>query len=280
MPALFDRLGGARDHFITAIILVFGITLVIFKNEGALNNIRRMTLTTFSYVEQPLSRLQVYRKALQTNEELRRQNIQLLDEVSRLRSARYENDQLRSLLGYRDSSTYQLSPVMVTGKELTGINNFMTINAGMDADLEVGMPLVNSQGFIGRIILTSRNHSLIMPYIDIRSRISAKIQGLETGGIVSWDGQRMDELLMSSFPIDVKVDSGAVVETSGLSNELPPNIPIGIIIRSEPDPGKDTQTLYVRPMVNLFDISEGFVIRFKADTAMTRLRRMYQENFQ
>lgn len=280
MQALIEKIGDARVHFITALILVGAITMVVFRYEGGLNNVRRASLAVFSYLEQPLSQWRVYRKALQTNEELRRQNIQLLDEVSRLRSARYENEELRQLLGYRDSSRYDLYPIVVVGKEITGLNNILTINAGTDADLDVGMPVVNSSGLIGRIILTGSNRSIVMPYIDIRSRISAKLQGLQTGGIVSWEGKRIDELIMSTIPRTVPVDSGMVVETSGFSNDLPPNIPIGTVIRAVPDPGKDTQTLYLRPFVNLFDVSEGFVIRFRPDTAVIRLQEEYLEQFQ
>jgi rod shape-determining protein MreC len=71
-----------------------------------------------------------------------------------------------------------------------------------------------------------------------------------------------------------------VVETSGFSNDLPANIPIGTVVRTQPDPGKDTQTLYLRPFVNLFEVSEGFVIRFRPDTAVIRLQEMYLEQFQ
>jgi rod shape-determining protein MreC len=280
MQALIEKIGDARVHFITALILIGAITMVVFRYDGGLNNVRRVSLAAFSYLEQPLSQWRVYRKALQTNEELRRQNIQLLDEVSRLRSARYENEELRELLGYRDSSRYDLYPIVVVGKEITGLNNILTINAGSNADLDIGMPVVNSSGLIGRIILTGRNRSVVMPYIDIRSRISAKLQGLQTGGIVSWEGKRVDELIMSTIPRTVQVDSGMVVETSGFSNDLPANIPIGVVVRTVPDPGKDTQTLYLRPFVNLFDVSEGFVIRFRPDTAVIRLQEIYLEQFQ
>lgn len=280
MQALIEKIGDARVHFITALILIGALTLVVFRYEGGLNNVRRASLAVFSYLEQPLSQWRVYRKALQTNEDLRRQNIQLLDEVSRLRSARYENEELRQLLGYRDSSRYDLYPIVVVGKQITGLNNILTINAGTNVDLDVGMPVVNSSGLIGRIILTGKNRSIVMPYIDIRSRISAKLQGLQTGGIVSWEGKRVDELIMSTIPRTVQVDSGMVVETSGFSNDLPPNIPIGTVIRTVPDPGKDTQTLYLRPFVNLFEVSEGFVIRFRPDTAVIRLQEEYLEQFQ
>lgn len=279
MQALIDKIGDARVHFLTALILIGAITMVVFRYEGGLDNVRRISLAAFSYLEQPLSQWRVYRKALQTNEELSRQNIQLLDEVSRLRSARYENEELRELLGYRDSSRYDLFPIVVIGKEITGLNNILTINAGSKADLDVGMPVVNSRGLIGRIILTGLSHSVVMPYIDIRSRISAKLQGLQTGGIVSWEGKRVDELIMSTIPRTVQVDPGMVVETSGFSNDLPANIPIGIVMRSVPDPGKDTQTLYLRPFVNLLDVSEGFVIRFRPDTAIVRLQEIYMEQF-
>jgi rod shape-determining protein MreC len=280
MQALIAKIGDARDHFITAIILIAAIVLIVFRSNGGLNNVRKASLVAFSYIEQPLSQWRVYRKALQTNEELRSQNIQLLDEVSRLRAARFENEQLRNLLGYRDSSYYNLESVMIVGREITGLTNIITINAGSVSGLDIGMPLVSDQGLIGRIILTTERHSVVMPYTDIRSRISAKIQGIQTGGIVSWEGKRIDELIMTSIPRTIQIDVGMVVETSGFSNDLPANIPIGSVTRTEPDPGKDTQTLYITPFANLLEISQGFVVKFKPDTAVTRIQTQYMEQFQ
>lgn len=277
MQALIQKIGDARNHFITAFILIGAVGLIVLRHEGGLNNVRRITLTTFSYLEQPLAQFRIYRKALQTNEELRRQNIELLDEVSRLRSARYENDELRNLLGYRDSTAYDLHPVMIVGKEITGLNNFLTVNAGNRDSIEVGMPLVNADGLIGRVILTNNKHAMVMPFVDIRNRISAKLQGLQTVGIVSWDGKRMDELVLSTIPRTIQVDPGMIVETSGFSNDFPANLPIGTVLRAEPDPGKDTQTIYLKPFVNLFETTEGFIIRFRPDTSVVELERMYLE---
>jgi rod shape-determining protein MreC len=279
MQALIEKIGDARDHFITAFLLLFAVLLIVFRSDGGLNNVRKASLVVFSYIEQPLSQWRVYRKALQTNEELQRQNIQLLDEVSRLRSARFENEQLRNLLGYRDSSYYNLESVMIVGREITGLNNIITINAGSDAGLDIGMPLVSDQGLIGRIILTTKKNAVVMPYTDIRSRISAKIQGIQTGGIVSWEGKRIDELIMTTIPRTIQVLPGMIVETSGFSNDLPANIPIGTISRAEPDPGKDTQTLYITPFANLLEISQGFVVKFKPDTSVTRIQSEYMEQF-
>lgn len=65
MQALIDKIGDARVHFLTALILIGAITMVVFRYEGGLNNVRRISLAAFSYLEQPLSQWRVYRKALQ-----------------------------------------------------------------------------------------------------------------------------------------------------------------------------------------------------------------------
>ena len=46
---------------------------------------------------------------------------------------------------------------------------------------------------------------------------------------------------MSYVPKTIHVDSGQVVETSGYSLELPPFIPIGTVLRTQLQEGKETQ---------------------------------------
>ena len=68
--------------------------------------------------------------------------------------------------------------------------------------------------------------------------------------------------------------------TSGYSNQFPPNIPIGEVIRSEPEKGKETQKIFIRPFVELHSIAEGFIVKFTPDTTIQNLNQEYEQQFE
>lgn len=274
------NLGDAKDYIVTALILLFAFAIMIGRHQGGIDTLRKISVTGLSLLEEPLANIRVYRQALNTNTYLQRQNILLQDELSRLRSIEQENRELRRLLGYRERSQFELTPVSIVGKQLTGLNNTLTIDAGSADGLEDGMPLVSSDGLIGKIVLTGTYYSQVMPYYNSLFRVSARIQENQAHGIVSWPGTQYGELVMDFVPKTIPVDSGFVVETSGKSNQFPGGIPIGRVIRSEPEPGRETQRIYLEPFVMLADVAQGFIIEFQPDTNIINLQQDYNQLFE
>ena len=276
LPKITD----AKDHLITAAVLITAVVLMAGRFQGGIDNLRKVSITLFSYLEEPLSNIRVYRQALKTNTNLRKQNVLLLDELSRLRAAGQENQQLRELLQLSRESDLSLYPVRIVGKEMNQINNSLTIDAGSDEDIEEGMPVVSANGLVGKVIKTAPGYSQVMPYFNSLFRVSAKLQKSNAYGIVSWDGETINELQLNYVPQTVPVDTGEVVVTSGYSNQYPPDLPIGKVIRIEPREGQETQRIFISPYVNLFEVAEGFVVKFTPDTTVQNLNKQYEELFQ
>lgn len=273
------NLSDAKDYIITAILLLSAIALMIGRHQGGIDRVRTLSVTGLSILEKPLANIRIYRQALSTNTYLERQNILLQDELSRLRSIERENEDLRELLGYKNDSEFDLAPVSIVGKYLTGSNNVLTIDGGTSDGLAQNMPLVSSDGLIGKIILSGRNYSQVMPYYSALFRVSARIQKNQAHGIVSWTGEQYGELVMDFVPKTIPVDSGYVVETSGSSNQFPGGIPIGTVTRAVPEPGRETQRIYLQPFVMLADVAQGFIIKFQPDTSITNLEEEYNQLF-
>ena len=273
------KVENATDYIITAVLLVCALSIAINRHQGGINSVRQLSITVVSLLEEPLSNIRVYRQALNTNTYLQRQNILLQDELSRLRAIEQENRELRSMLNFSRNSTFSLSPTTFVNKELTGLNNNFTIDVGANDGIESGMPVVTSDGLVGKVVLTSSNYSQVMPYFNNLFRVSARVLETRSTGIVSWAGDNMTELVMDFVPKTVPVDSGFVVETSGFGNQYPGGIPIGEVIRTEEESGKDTQRIFMKPYVSLFEVAQGFVITFKPDSAIQNLNDDYNELF-
>lgn len=265
MRFLFSQTRGIKDHILTSIFIFLGLIMLVSRHDEGLQNIRKVSITVFSYLEEPLSNIRVYRTALNTNRQLHEQNIVLLDELSRLRSAKEQNIELKKLLDFKESSEHEIIPVRIVGKNLTGINNFLTINVGTNDSVAVGMPIVNSSGLIGRVVEVSANYSQVMPFLNPLFRASSRVQKTRAYGVVSWESQKLDELVMNHVPQTIPVENGSIVETSGYSQKFPVNIPIGLVVRTEPDPGLQTQRIYLKPFVSLYEIAEASVIKYTAD---------------
>lgn len=269
-----------RDYIVTAILLVIALVLMVGTHKGGLQTMQKISIVTLSYMEEPLANVRVYRKALKTNEELRRQNVLLMDELSRLRSIKAQNENLKNMLGFRDTTKLNLLPVMIVGKDLTGVNNTLSVNAGAKDSVVIGMPLITPEGLIGQVILTADHYSYVMPYSNLMFRVSARIQSTRAYGIVSWNGSSNERLEMNYVPQTIKVDTGMVVETSGYGNQYPANIPIGKVVGKRVEQGRETQTIYIKPFVSLDKLSEGFIVKFRSDTTLSRLKMQIQDQYQ
>jgi rod shape-determining protein MreC len=277
MPILFSKIEGAKDYILTGFLLVIATALLVTRHDGGMNTTRVLAITTMSYLEQPLSSIRIYRKALQTNVELHRENVLLLDELSRLRSANEEIETLRSMLEFKStySGTGELIAVRVVGKNITGYRNTITINAGQRQGVIVGMPVVNANGLVGRVVLSAADYAQIMPMQNSLFRTSASVQGLRAYGILSWVGSG-DGLVLKYVPKTIEVPIGSIVETSSFSNQFPANIPIGTVSRTEPEPGLDTQLIYVNPFTDLNRIAEAFVLKFNPITEIDSLKTEFE----
>lgn len=274
------KVGEAKDYIVTALLILLSVTIAVSRNQGGIHSLRQLSAVTVSVLQTPLANIRVYRQALKTNTYLQRQNILLQDELSRLRSIEQENIELRELLAFQDSSEFTLSPTLIIGKELTGINKSLTINSGSTDGVKKGMPLVTSDGLLGKVILTTKNYAQILPYNNTLFRVSGLVQEVQAPGIVSWNGESLSEMVIDFIPQTIPIEEGYMVITSGFSNEFPAGIPIGSVVRIELEEGKETQRVFLKPFASIQQASQGFIIKFDSDSSIIQLNENYEEVFE
>lgn len=273
------QLTDVKDYIITAILLLLAIFLMVNRHDGGLQNLRKVSITALSYLEQPLSNFRIYRQAISTNTYLHRQNILLQDELNRLRSVEEQNRVLRDLLNLREESELPLIPVQVIAKDLQSINSSITVSAGSDDGVKVGMPVINSDGLVGQVIITASNYSQVLPYSNSMFRVSAQVEDNRAYGIVSWPARSNRELILRFIPETVPVEAGQEVYTSGYSNQYPAGIPIGVVTEIETGPGIESQTIYLQASANLATLAEAFIVDFEPDTTIQNLNEAQEELF-
>ncbi len=271
---------GISHYFHTFIVLLFALILAFTRSQDGINSLRAVTVTAASILEEPVSNVRIYRNALKTNAYLQQQNILLQDELSRLRSIEKENNELKSLLRLEESYSYPLQITRVVSKQLNTLNNSLSVNVGSLEGIQRGMPLINSDGLIGKVILTASNYSQVMPLAHPLFRVSAQIQGSKANGIITWDISSPSYLIMDFVPKTVPIDTGMVIQTSGLGNEFPAGIPIGQIVDFRSQDGTNTQQLKIKPFSKLNEVSEGFIVLFTSDSSLVQLNKEFNQLFE
>lgn len=273
------RLIEVKDTILTALLLVAALFLMAERTSGGLNNVRTVSVAFLSIIEEPLSQVSTYRQALETNRYLQRQNVLLQDELNRLRSAESELQSLRSMLALKTAGQPDLIPAKVIAKQLTGLNNFITLDAGERQGVKPGMPVISSDGLVGTIILTGSGVSQVMPHANTLFRASARIQDSRAYGVAGWSRDQQRVLHLDYIPKTIPVNIGDIAETSGYGNRYPSGLILGEVIQTDSKPGEDTQRVLIRSKVELHTLSELFIIPFQPDSSVQTLQNLQEDLF-
>jgi rod shape-determining protein MreC len=198
------------------------------------------------------------------NKELRSR----LDELAQLKAdvqtLTEENTELRDILDKKDSlSDYKQIQATVIGRNPDRWDELLIINKGSTDGIQRGMAVITSKGLIGKVKSSRQFTSTIqlLSSTDATNRVSAEIVGAQTyyGQIEGFDTEK-ERLLLKKIPYEAKIEKGQLVQTSGMGGVFPAQLIIGVVEEVVPDEFGLTQTAYVKPGANFYDIEHVMVI--------------------
>ncbi len=264
-----------KEYFILTLLVLLSMILLTLNDNPQLKAIRSYTVATIGIIQNTLALVPNIFELQRENEVLRKLNVTLLDEVSRLREAKLENARLRELLGLKEKIKYQFVSSDVIGKTLHLQRNTITLNVGRNNGVNLHMPVVSDQGAVGRVIAVSSNYSIVQLLLNKDFRTSVKIQRSRVDGILGWDGS--DRLMIKnvSKKQDVKVGDTAI--TSEYSKIFPPDIKVGVVISVDENPITLFKDILIEPSVDFTRLEQVFVITSTVDTQRVNLESKFME---
>ncbi|HLE31315.1 MAG TPA: rod shape-determining protein MreC [Bacteroidota bacterium] len=252
-----------REYVLLAGLVVLSFILLSLNDRPQVKQIRTFATVAMGVVQNQLSFIPRYFQLKGENEALRRVNVELADEASRLREAKLENMRLRSLLGLKADSDMPLVAANVVSKNLTLLRNSLTLDAGTADGIQPSMPVLSELGLVGVVIATSENYSIANILWNTDFRASAKVQRSRVDGILAWDGQK---LILKNIAKTLDVKAGDVLVTSDYSNTYPPDIRIGIISSVREEAGSLFREVVVTPSVDFVRLEQVFVLTAVPDS--------------
>lgn len=195
---------------------------------------------------------------------------QRLNDVSALED---ENRRLRTLLDVSQTSSNRLVLCRVVARDDTsGWWQTVTLNRGSDAGIREDLPVVTTNGLIGRTTLVTKHSTDVLLLTDPGCKVSCRGSSSGTFGIVQGGGIGMldganIELLAPVEPcridyvdMDSGITNGEMLVTSGLGGVFPAGIPVGSVSRLD----MDTSALYlgadVLPAADIARLDDVFVM--------------------
>lgn len=268
-----------RPLMVTIIVLVILLVLLIITADGNnMSGTESVLGSIFSPMQHALysatDSIGTFFERIFSGVDVQAENQTLLARVAELEGLlqdyneiRRENDRLKVLLDFDtqdDALEYQSARII--GKAPGYWFNMFIINAGISQGVQVNMPVVNTDGLVGRVVHTGANWSRVIAIIDTSSGVSGIVERTRDNGVLSGQASVGDDkplLAMSNLPLDADLMPGDTVITSGLAGVFPKGLRIGEVVEVSPSDDGMRNTALVRPWVDFGHLEEVLIITSK-----------------
>jgi rod shape-determining protein MreC len=257
----------------SAILVLFSLTLMVFhkiddqpieKLRVALSDVMAPAL---AFVSDPVARFADSFDGIKTLRELKAENIRMKAENVRLRqwyeaALRYkaENQSLKELLNVKADPTLTFVTARVVSDPGGAFVKSLLLPVGTSDNISKGNAVMSGQGLVGRIIEVGGHSSRVLLVTDLNSHIPVVIQNTRTKAILA--GKNDALMKLERLPIDSGLTVGQRVVTSGDGGQLPPDIPVGTIVKTGPEGA------YVQPLSAVEKLAYVQVINADIDRSL------------
>lgn len=261
-----------RNRFVLFFVLLsLSVAALILHQTGNLEPFERFAVRVLSPLQSATSNMVHGFQDISLNfrevDELQARNRELQELVDallienvRLREAEIENVTLRAQLEFKQANpTYELVSATVIGRDPNTLINALILDRGSDDGLKPGMPVVTSQGLVGRISEVTGPSSKVLLITDPSSSVNALIQSSRATGVVQ--GQLAGRPRMKYIPQEEEIDVGDIVLTSGLGGSFPNRIVIGQVVDVERRDIELFQSAEIRTSAPLESLEMVMIIR-------------------
>lgn len=258
MLRLLNKLWFNYKEYLVLIILLLVSLFLISKNDHySVKNFKAFVFGSFSVVTSVISDIVLVSDIRSENERLRRINSKLMLEVNKLREYGIENEELKNMIGFRDTSDLSLIPAKVISRSFSTLQETITINIGKKEGIKPGFAVVNGEGLIGVVYNIAEDYAIVRTLRNVNLKLVVRDQRSRFEGILRWNG---DYLTVTNLPKTADIQLGDRIITSEMSSLINTPIPVGIVVEIlNPEKGIFND-LIIMPSVDLVRVDNLFVL--------------------
>lgn len=204
------------------------------------------------------------------NRVLKEEVSKLKQELSQREELRIENDRLKKQLEFQQTYPAQLLSAQITAVGPWGEYSSLTLNKGSAEGVRRKMAVVTREGIVGYILNASTHYSVVLVLTDRNAVVDALVQRTRARGIVEGMGKDLCRVKYLQRTDDVQ--SGDLLVTTGFDDIFPKGFPIGTVTRVSKKNYGVSQTVEIRPVVDITRLEEVFVV-LKPDAGQSAPKR-------
>lgn len=247
-----------KEYLLLIVLSVISLTILAQNEKPAAKHLKTFALGNFAVLNEITNSIVSIFKSDESRDDLRNENAHLMLELNRLRKYRAENEELRPMIAFKDTSKYPLIPAKIISKLVTKSQGNFIVNRGSNNEIRKGMPVINYKGLIGLITDVTENYSVVQNLYNSNLSIAVTLQRTNVDGILNYDG---NNLIIKDIPTTYDVQIGDIIETSDFSSLFPPSIPIGIVSKKESNVLGLLHNLTVEPFAKISAANNLFILK-------------------
>ena len=219
-------------------------------------------ITEISKLHDIYEEYQILENKVQETDSIKAKNAELEDEVEKLRKT-LDLNQTLSQDAYLNAT--------VVNRNLGYWYNNITIDKGSKNGVEVDMPVVVSEGLIGKVSKVTNFNSTVklLTSDDINNKISVKINvdGKNVYGLLSGYDKKTGAFIVEGIADNTEIKKGSMVLTTGMGDIFPSGILVGKVSKITKDNFDLARTVEVTSDVSFDDIRYVTILKRQGDAS-------------
>lgn len=247
----------------------------IFSSSAgaAVNPVQKLAYKASEKVKGCMTFFYTFSDVKRENEDLKKKNIELENKLIEYDTFKKTNDELKSILDFKNESDKNDSKYKYIGTNIIGISgggfqNGYIIDKGKKDGVGTEMVVISANGLVGQVSEVGSNWAKVQTLVNENVAVHAKVkESNESGGIVKGYKDSNGKLLakIDFLPIESKIKVGDEIYTSGLGKVYPKNIKIGKVLSVDEDKVKVNKSAVIEPYVEFNKLEELVVIVYNEE---------------
>ncbi len=197
---------------------------------------------------------------IRENDRLYLEVSRLLAENARLEEYRLQNERLRHLLDFQQTSSYITVAGEIIARDPSNWLGTMTIDKGTARGVKKDVAVITSEGLVGKVLAATARTATVLPIIDPRSAVGGMIQRTRALVLVEGAPGVPGMCLVKPLTPESDIREGDRVLSSGLGGVYPKGLLIGEVSKVFEGKYGVGKAAYLRPVVDFSRLEEVLVI--------------------
>ncbi|HDR05175.1 MAG TPA: rod shape-determining protein MreC, partial [Candidatus Marinimicrobia bacterium] len=204
LKKLFDFVYIKQSQLAAIFLSLLSLLIYLQNDHPNVHALQGFVAEIVSPIKYPIIFLEEMAVTKKQNRIMSERLIHLSVEASKYNSLQEENRRLKELIGFRESSPFQLVPAQILSRNISQELNSILIDVGQKQGVKLYDPVISVDGIVGKTFSVYENSTIVELLTGPQFRISVMIKPTEATGILQWIGA--NQFIINDIPNTVLVE--------------------------------------------------------------------------